>query len=236
MCARDNRLSFETGASSSQIKAVIFDLDGILIDSEQVWDEARRALTAELGGEWSEEATRAMMGMSSVEWSSYMHERLGVPLVPAEISRRVVERLRDLYLEELPLMPGAREAVRRMAARWPLGLASSSNRELIDLVLHESGLLDEFRATVSSEEVARGKPSPDVYLEAARRVDAEPAGCLAIEDSGNGIRAARAAGMRVIAIPNKALPPEPEALAEADLVIVSLDDLTPEVVEKAGFW
>jgi HAD superfamily hydrolase (TIGR01509 family) len=214
----------------TSIEAVIFDLDGVIIDSEQVWDDARRQLAREAGGRWSDEATRAMMGMSSTEWSGYMHDQVGVPLEPAEINRQVVARMEAIYRKDLPLIPGAKEAVRRMGAHWRLGLASSSNRELIDLVLDVSGLEEEFAATVSSEEVPLGKPSPDVYLEAARILGVSPIHCVAIEDSGNGIRSGKAAGMRVIAIPNKELPPEPGALALADHILSSLADLKKEVV------
>jgi HAD superfamily hydrolase (TIGR01509 family) len=204
------------------IAAVVFDLDGVLVDSEAVWDEARRALVAQRGGMWREEATRAMMGMSSVEWSRYVREELGVPMQPPEISAAVVAELERRYRERLPLIDGAREAVQRLAEVWPLGLASSSNREIIDLVLDEAGLADRFAATVSSEEVARGKPAPDVYLEAARRLGVEPARCAAVEDSSNGLRAAAAAGMRVIAIPHADFPPDPDALALADTVLDSI--------------
>ncbi len=210
--------------------AVIFDLDGVLIESEEVWNDARRQLTEESGGAWREDAQRAMMGMSSPEWSRYMHEQLGVPMRPQEISTAVVERLERLYREQLPLLPGAREAVTSLAARWPLALATSANRRIIALVLELSGLGSCFRATVSSEEVARGKPAPDVYEEAARRLAFPPVSCAAVEDSTNGIRAAADAGMFVIAIPNRAFPPEPAALAHATLALPSLESLTPTAV------
>jgi len=213
------------------IDAVVFDLDGVLIDSEHVWDEARRELAAERGGRWTETASRDMMGMSSLEWSRYMHDVIGVPDSPEEISREVVRRLEEIYRRDLPLVDGAVEAVERLAARWPIGLASSSNRELIDLVLDLSGLARYFRTTVSSEEVSRGKPEPDVYLEAARRLEVSPERCAAIEDSDAGIRSAKAAGMRVLAIPNPQFPPEDDALALADDVLGSLAELTPERVE-----
>jgi HAD superfamily hydrolase (TIGR01509 family) len=213
------------------IEAVIFDLDGILLDSEQLWDEAREQLARERGGRWHENAQRDMMGMSSPEWSRYMHDVIGLPEPPEEISREVVERLAKLYREHLPVVPGAREAVERLAARWPLGLASSSNRELIDLALELLGVKHLFKATVSSEEVPRGKPAPDVYLEAARRLGVEPTRAAAIEDSENGILAAKAAGMRVIAIPNRHFPPDGEALAAADVVLDSPAKLTAEAVE-----
>jgi HAD superfamily hydrolase (TIGR01509 family) len=216
------------------VEAVVFDLDGLLIDSEQVWDEARRELARERGGRWTETASRDMMGMSSLEWSRYMHDVIGVADAPEEISAQVVRRLERIYRDELPVFDGAVEAVERLAARWPLGLASSSNRELIDLVLELSGMGRSFRATVSSEEVPRGKPAPDVYLEVARRVDVSPEDCAAIEDSENGIRSAKAAGMRVLAIPNPLYPPSDDTLAVADEVLGSLDELTPEAVGPAA--
>jgi HAD superfamily hydrolase (TIGR01509 family) len=216
----------------SNIEAVIFDLDGVLVDSEHVWDEARRALTDKMDARWPEGATQAMMGMSSIEWSRYIHDAIGLPLEPAEISRLVVARMEDLYRQGLPLIPGAQAAVQKMAARWRLGLASSSNRELIDLVLDLAELRDEFQVTVSSEEVERGKPSPDVYLEAAHMLGVPPDRCIAIEDSGNGIRSGKAAGMLVIAIPNLTFPPEPDSLALADRVLGSLKELSPELIES----
>ena len=213
------------------IEAVVFDLDGVLLDSEQLWDETREQLAKERGGRWHDRAQRDMMGMSSREWSRYMHETIGLPESPEDINREVVERLAAAYREQLPVIPGAREAVERLAARWPLGLASSSNRELIDLALELLGVRRLFKATVSSEEVARGKPAPDVYLEAARRLGVDPAHTAAIEDSHNGILAAKAAGMRVIAIPNRHFPPHERALEQADLVLDSPAGLTAEAVE-----
>jgi len=216
------------------IEAVVFDMDGVLIDSEHVWDEVREALADERGGRYTPDAQRAMMGMSSPEWSRYMHEAVGLAEPPEEINRLVVERMLERYADGPPLLPGAVEAVERLAAVWPLAVASSSNRELIDAVLASTPLGPLFRLTVSSEEVARGKPSPDVYLEAARRLGVEPARCAAIEDSHNGIAAAKAAGMRTLAIPNPRFPPGDEALAAADAVLASLDELTPAAVRGPG--
>jgi len=215
------------------IDGVVFDLDGVLLDSEQVWDGVREELARERGGRWHDRAQRDMMGMSSPEWSRYMHEVVGLSETPQEISAEVVRRLEELYRERLPALPGAREAVERLAARWPLALASSSNRELIDLSLELLGVAQLFQATVSSEEVAHGKPAPDVYLEAARRLGIEPDRAAAVEDSHNGIGSARAAGMRVLAIPNRHFPPDADALAEADAVLESLADLTVDAVEHA---
>ena len=213
------------------IEGVIFDLDGVLLDSEHVWDEVREQLARERGGRWHERAQREMMGMSSLEWSRYMHDEIGVPDPPEEISAEVVRRLEAVYRDHLPTVPGAKEAVERMAERWPLALASSSNRELIVLALGLLGVADRFQATVSSEEVARGKPAPDVYLETARRLAVDPNRAAAVEDSHNGIRSAKAAGMRVIAIPNRRFPPGEDALAEADLVVETLAGLTAEAIE-----
>jgi HAD superfamily hydrolase (TIGR01509 family) len=214
------------------IEAAVFDLDGVLVDSEAVWDEVRRRFTEEHGGRWHEGAQRDMMGMSSVEWSRYVHDRLGVRMEPEQISREVADRVAELYREHLPLLPGAVMAVQALAAEWPLGLASSSNRHVIDHVLEEAGIADAFRATVSSEEVGAGKPAPDVYLEAARRLDVDPTACVAIEDSTNGIRSAHAAEMTVVAVPNEDFPAEPGALALASLVLDSLEELSPERVRS----
>ena len=214
------------------IEAVVFDMDGVIVDSEEAWGTAREQLVTERGGRWHDRAQTDMMGMSSPEWSRYLSDELGVAMSPEEISEDVVRRLTALYRERLPLIPGATEAVERIAARWPVAVASSANRPLIDLVLELSGLDGRFAATVSSEEVPRGKPAPDVYLEAARRMGAEPARCAAVEDSSNGILSALAAGMRTVAVPNRAFPPSEEALAAADAVVDSLDALSPEVIEE----
>jgi HAD superfamily hydrolase (TIGR01509 family) len=214
------------------IEAVVFDLDGLLIESEQVWDAVRERYVEERGGRYDAEVQRALMGMSSVEWSRYLHEVAGVPDEPPAINDEVVRRMLAAYRERLPLVDGAVEAVERIAARWPLALASSSNRPLIDAALEASGLARCFRATVSSEEVPRGKPAPDVYLEAARRLDVEATHCAAVEDSHSGIRSAKAAAMRVVAIPNATYPPGADALAEADVVLGSLTELTAETIES----
>ena len=212
------------------IEAVVFDLDGVIVDSEHVWEEVRAAYTRESCGRYTERATRDMMGMSAPEWSAYMASELGVPGTPEEINAAVVERMLARYGEAPPLIPGAVDAVRAMAKRWPVAIASSSNRELIDVVLAAAGLADVVRVAVSSEEVERGKPAPDVYLEAARRLGVDPSRCVAVEDSENGIRSAKAAGMRVVAIPNQHFPPDAEALAQADAVLGSVAELRPAVL------
>jgi beta-phosphoglucomutase-like phosphatase (HAD superfamily) len=215
------------------IDAVVFDMDGVLIESEEVWDSVREAYVRERGGRYDAEVQRTMMGMSSTEWSQYLHDVAGVPDAPAAINDEVVRRMLDAYRAQLPLVDGAVAAVKRLAAGYPLGLASSSNRPLIDVVLDVAGVASLFAATVSSEEVARGKPAPDVYLEALRRMEVSGADAAAIEDSHNGIRAAHAAGMRVVAVPNPHFPPDSEALALADVTLDDIAALTADVVRDS---
>ena len=212
------------------IESVVFDLDGVVVDSEQVWDDVRERLAKERGGRWHDGAQTAMMGMSSPEWSAYMHDEIGLRESPEEINDEVVRRMHARYHEELPLIPGAVEAVRRLAPEFRLAVASSSNRPLIEVVLERAGIAELFDAVVSSEEVSAGKPAPDVYLEAMRRLNGEPGRTAAVEDSSNGIRAAHAAGMRVIALPNAHYPPAADALALADEIVSSPAELTPEFV------
>lgn len=208
------------------IEAVVFDLDGVLLQSEEVWDAVREGYVRDRGGRYDAEVQRAMMGMSAPEWSAYLHTEAGVPDDPDTINRDVVERMLEAYRRELPLLPGAADAVRRTAAAFPLALASSSNREIFAAVLELAGLADCFRATVSSEEVARGKPAPDVYLEAARRLGVVAEACAAVEDSHAGIASAKAAGMRCLAL-STTLPRD--RLAGADGIVDAID---PELVER----
>jgi HAD superfamily hydrolase (TIGR01509 family) len=212
------------------VEAVVFDLDGVLVDTDHIWHEVREGLARERGGRWTDRSEADMMGMSSTEWSRYLHDVVGLAETPAELNAEVVRRMLAHYDEELPLLPGAVDAVRRLGESFRLAVASSSNRELIDGVLEAASLADRFEATVSSEEVPRGKPAPDVFVEAARRLGVDPMRCAAIEDSANGIRAAHAAGMRVVAVPNRRYPPAAEALELADEVVTSITELSPEVV------
>jgi len=216
------------------VAAVIFDLDGVLVDSEAAWDQARRRVVARHGGHWAPDATRAMMGMSSPEWAAYLRDELGVDASVAVIVAEVVALLEAQYVERLPLLPGAVDAVRMLAGRWSLGLASSSNRPIIEHFLDASGLRPCFAVTVSSEEVAHGKPAPDVYVEAARRLGVAPKVCVAVEDSTNGIRSAATAGMRVIAVPNAEFPPAADAVAQAAAVVTTVRDVTVELVEAVS--
>jgi HAD superfamily hydrolase (TIGR01509 family) len=210
--------------------AIVFDLDGVLVDSEQIWDQVRRRIVADRGGRWRAEATRAMQGMSTPEWSAYLAGTLGAAGTAEELATAVVAAMADRYRAAVPLLPGAVAAVVALARRWPLAVASSSPPDLIRVVLAAAGVADRFRAAVSSEEVPRGKPAPDVYLAAAGRLGAEPARCVAIEDSANGLRAAAAAGMTVVAVPNPHYPPPADALALAAARVPTPAGLTPELI------
>ena len=212
-------------------EAVVFDMDGIIIDSEEYWDLARIAVVAEFGGTYHAGVAAEVMGMSPPEWARYLRERIGIPLSDARIIDEVSRRLVENYRRERPFFPGAIEAVRAVSARWPTGLASSSSRDLIDLVVALAGLQDAFTVTVSGAEVARGKPAPDVYRRAIERLGATPERCVAVEDSSNGIRAGKNAGMRVVAIPHPAFPPAADAIALADVVLARIADLTPDVID-----
>ena len=212
------------------IEAVVFDMDGVLVDSEPVWERVRRAFTAAHGGSWADDAQDRMMGMSTAEWSAYMSEDFGIPLPPATIAEQVIAAMKREYQIHLPLLPGAVEAVSALSARWPLGVASSAPKSLIEAVLDASGMRPAFRAAVSSEEVPRGKPAPDVYLEAAARLGTPAPSCVAIEDSTNGLRSAAAAGCTVVAVPRPEYPPASDALALSSLTLDSLTNLTPEAL------
>jgi HAD superfamily hydrolase (TIGR01509 family) len=219
---------------ASRPAAVVFDLDGVLVDTEPVWDAVKHDVVARTGGRWRESASTEMLGMSGPEWSEYMRVELAVPLSAQEIGRRVVEGVLARLAAGVPLMPSARRVLQDVAARWPVALASSADRPVIDAVLEAGGMSRFFSATVSSGDVGRGKPAPDVYLEAARRLGVPALATVAIEDSGNGMRSAAAAGMALIAIPNPSTPVEPDELARADLVLGGLRELSPEAIERAA--
>ncbi|WP_088981008.1 HAD family hydrolase [Micromonospora echinospora] len=210
--------------------AVIFDLDGVIVDSEPVWEEVRRAYVAAHGGTWRPDTQRRLMGMSTGEWSRHLSDDLGVDRTAEQVAAEVVEEMTRRYAERVPLIDGADDVARRLAGRWPLGLASSSPTRLIAAALAATGLTDTFGATLSTEETAHGKPAPDVYLAVAARLGVEPARCVAVEDSSNGVRSAAAAGMRVVAVPHGAYPLDPDAERLAAVVLPSIGALTPEVV------
>ncbi len=214
------------------MRAVIFDLDGTLTDTEHLWDLVRREMAAEDGIVWPEDASRAMMGMSTQQWSAYLSEVVGFPGTTDELAQRTIAGMLQHYRDGVQVLPGAIEAVHRMQAKWPVGLASSSPRVLINTAVDVLGLSEVFATTVSTEELGgAGKPAPDVYLEACRRLGVEPGRAVAVEDAHNGILAAKAAGMAVIAVPPHFNPPPASALAVADAVLDSLDELSVELVE-----
>jgi HAD superfamily hydrolase (TIGR01509 family) len=216
------------------VKAVIFDLDGVLIDSEPLWEQIRREVVMEHGGHWTDEAQRQLMGMSTQEWARYLSEDLGVGLPPDQIASLVIDRMSTSYTNHVPLMPGAVEAVRRTAEHWPLGLASSSPPALIDAVMDSAGIGQFFLKTMSTEQVGHGKPSPAIYLAVAEQLGASANQCVAVEDSSNGLRSASAAGIPTVAIPHPRYPPDPDALALARVVLLGLSDLTPGSISALG--
>jgi HAD superfamily hydrolase (TIGR01509 family) len=215
------------------VQAVIFDLDGVLIDSEPVWERVRRAYVDEAGGRWLPDSQRRLMGMSTAEWSAYLSGDLRVDRPADTVAREIIERMTQAYASDLPLLPGAVATVRRLADHWPLGLASSSPRTLVDEVLRDAGLADAFRATRSTEEERHGKPAPDVYRSVATALGADPHRCVAIEDSSNGLRSAGAAGMIVVAVPRPAYPPDPDALGLAAMTLTGLAELPAAVSRLA---
>ncbi|MFV2020688.1 HAD family hydrolase [Micromonospora sp. LOL_023] len=208
------------------ISAVVFDMDGVLIDTEPVWEEVRRGYVARSGGRWLPDTQSRLMGMSTAEWSGYLDVDLGVRRGAGRVAEEVIDEMAARYRSELPLIPGALDAIRRLGSEFPLGLASSSPRRLIDQVLASAGVGDAFEVTVSTEECSAGKPDPEVYLVAARSLGVPPQQCCAVEDSSNGLRSAAAAGLAVVAVPHPQYPPAPDALAGATLVADRLDDLT----------
>jgi HAD superfamily hydrolase (TIGR01509 family) len=222
--------------SRAPVHAVVFDMDGVLIDSEPIWDEVRRAIASAAGRPWPTDATHLMQGMSTSEWSTYLVSTVGVPGPPSSVAETVIDLMAARYDSALPLLPGAVAAVARLAAVWPLGLASSSPRRLIDSVLTAAGLTSSFMVTVSTEEVAAGKPAPDVYLAVVSRLGdlagraVEPGRTVAIEDSSNGLRSAAAAGLVVVAAPQASYPPAADALAQAPVVVTGLDELTTDLI------
>jgi HAD superfamily hydrolase (TIGR01509 family) len=217
----------------SPVAAVVFDLDGILVDTEPYWADAKHEVTDAHGGTWRDDAPTAMLGMSGPEWSQYMRDELGLSLPPQQIRDEVVASMLQRIRAGVALLNGAADAVAALAERWPLGLASSADRPVIEAVLETTGIADRFRVIVTSEEAGRGKPAPDVYLKACELLGIAPATAVAIEDSGNGMRSAQAAGMGVIAIPIAHTPVDPDALSLAGVVLDDIRGLTPDQVERA---
>lgn len=209
---------------------VIFDLDGTLIESEQIWEAVRRDFVLENGGRWRDDAQTTMIGMRSNEWASYIHHDLHVDLPPEVIERDVVDEVVARIDESVPVLPGAEGALDRLSREFRLGLATSAARPVAQAVLAKTGWTRYFGAVVSADDVPRGKPAPDVYLRALELLKADPARTAAVEDSSNGIRSASNAKLAVIAIPNRTFAPDATALALATRVLRSLDELDVSVV------
>ncbi|HEY3009347.1 MAG TPA: HAD family phosphatase [Micromonosporaceae bacterium] len=210
--------------------AVVFDLDGVILDSEPVWEQVRRGYVAGHGGHWLPDTQRRLMGMNTAEWAGYLSRDLGVRRTPEQVAADVVEQMVERYTRRVPLMPGADRVVRDLAALWRLGLASSSPPRLIDAALAATGLVDAFAARLSADEVTRGKPAPDVYQAVAARLGLSTSNCVAVEDSSNGVRAAAAAGMSVVAVPRPRYPLDPDARDRAAVALADVAELTPQVI------
>jgi HAD superfamily hydrolase (TIGR01509 family) len=216
------------------IRAVIFDMDGVIVDSEPVWNSTRVELVGAHGRTWNEGLQRACMGRSTLEWAEIMRERVPLPMTTVEVMDEMRRRMIEAYEAHLPVLPGAVEAVRRMAGAFTVAMASGSMTALIDHVLIATGLDRVIPVVVHGDTIARGKPAPDIYLEAARRLGVPPGECAGVEDSANGLRSLRAAGMRAVAVPSVGYPLPAEALSLADLRVATLDDLTEDAVRGLG--
>ena len=210
--------------------AVIFDMDGLLVDSEPKWDEARAALAAKLGKPWNKDDHQAVMGLSTEAWARYMRDRWDIDMTLTDIVADIIGRMRAYYREQIPFRAGAVATVRLAAATYKVALASGSERSLIDIVVASPELSGCFEVVVSSDEVARGKPEPDVYLAAAERLGVTPARCVCVEDATNGILAGLNAGMKVIAVPDKAFPVAADVLSRADRVLGSLTEVNLDML------
>lgn len=212
------------------IEAVVFDMDGVLVDSEVLWRQTREEFARDIGQVWSQEDQVSTMGCSTPAWSRIMVERMKLDMTPEEIAREIKGRLILKYEASLPIRPGAIEAVKLSASRYRVALASGSPNELIDWIMDHTGLAGVFEATMYGDDVTHGKPHPEIYLKVLAKLGVEPANAVGIEDSSNGIKALRAAGMHVIATPGPEFPLAPEVLAMADHVIHSMEDFNLALV------
>ena len=216
------------------IEAVIFDMDGLLVDTNPAWTSARAWMAREAGQTWGPEDDQAVMGVSTQEWADYQIERLGLSLTRDEVAAAIIDRMVQTYRDGIPWLPGAIEAVDMAASRYRVGLASGSPPELIEAVTSDDAVRGSFEVIVSADEIGPGKPAPDVYLATAERLGVDPGACVCLEDSANGIRSGVAAGMQVIAVPDAGFRPPDDVLAQAQLVLEDLTNLTPERLEQLG--
>ncbi len=216
------------------IEAVIFDMDGLLVDSEVVWNRARLAMAAEAGKEWTLEDHKAVMGVSTQRWVDYMIQRMELTLSPQEVEASMIARMADMYHAGIPYFPGAVEAVHLAAGHFPTALASGSHRALIDIVTADAAMRGQFRVILSADEIGTSKPAPDVYLVAAERLGVRPESCVCLEDSANGILAGVRAGMKVIAVPDPRWPPPPDKLNQAHRVLPALTEFSLTLLDQLG--
>lgn len=208
------------------IEAVIFDMDGLLVDSEPVWDQARRDMATQAGVDWNRDDHRACMGVSTHEWAAYMIRRLSLAMTPQQVAEAIIARMVERYKQQIPFLPGALAAVDLAAQHYPTAVASGSPRLLLDTVVSSPELRGKFQVVLDSDGLAAGKPAPDVYLETARRLGIAPERCVCLEDSANGITAGKRAGMAVIAVPDPRFPPSRSTLEQADVVLNSLEEFS----------
>lgn len=215
------------------IEAIIFDLDGLLVDSERYWNQARAAMAAEQDVAWNADDHRVCMGVNTRTWANYMIQRLALDLSPEQVEAHIIGAMVELYTRQIPYLPGAIEAVDLATRHYRVGLASGSPRVLIDIVTNDVAMRGKFLAIVCADEMPRGKPAPDVYLQAAHLLDVEPARCVCLEDSANGILSGKNADMKVIAVPDaRYAPPALEVVKQANRVLASLRDFNLDVIRS----
>lgn len=216
------------------IKALIFDLDGLLVDSEPYWDEARRILAFDVGvhWDWNEDDQKAVMGRSTHEWVEYMIKRFNLAFSPRMVEEKIIDNMVRLYRQQIPFLPGAQETVSLAADNFITGLASGSPRSLIDSVTDDPTFRGKFQVALSGDQFERGKPAPDIYLATAAELEVQPGECVCFEDSGNGILAGKQAGMKVVAVPDNRFYPAVEIVAQADVVLESLHDFSLDTITR----
>jgi len=212
------------------IKAVIFDMDGVLVDSEVYWLKSREEFARDLGKVWTDADQRMAMGRSTIEWAHVMKERLALGWSLERIMDDVMARVMAHFEERLPTRPGAIEAVHLAASQYRVALASGSPTKIIQHVMQLTGLDQIFEFMVYGDDIPNGKPAPDIYIEAMRLLGVSPAESVGIEDSGNGLRSLKAAGMHIIAAPSPAFPLSDELLQLADVKIDSLEAFSLELL------
>jgi mannitol-1-/sugar-/sorbitol-6-/2-deoxyglucose-6-phosphatase len=214
------------------IQAVVFDMDGVLIDSEGYWFEVRSEFAAARGKSWSMDDQYQAMGRSTRSWAEVMQKRLNLDMSLDDIIDDLRIRLLERYERHMPILPGAIEAVHLSASAYRVALASGSPTWVIQRVVQLTGLDKVFQAVIYGDDMVHGKPAPDIYLEAARRLDVLPRDSLGIEDSANGIRSLKAAGMVALAVPSPSFPLPDEIVKMVDLTLPSLEHFTLDLVRS----